>query len=117
MGLCANPMFLLVDNSDSPSIVEQLQQGHDSSCYILLTVVPSSVKYLIPYACQLASCNIGIPCYILLSLISLCPYIPCVLLFCNVTNILINWGSAAPFIQGVFSWNPGIDCLTMCTLG
>ena len=29
---CINPMFLLVDNSDSPSLVEQLQQGCGSSC-------------------------------------------------------------------------------------
>ena len=30
--LYINPMFLLMDNSDSPSIVEQLQQGHNSDC-------------------------------------------------------------------------------------
>ena len=30
---CTNPMFLLVDNSDSPSVVEQLQQGCGSNCY------------------------------------------------------------------------------------
>ena len=55
-------MFLLVDNSDSPSIVEQLQQGHDSSCYTLFTVIPSSVKYPIPYVCQVASYNAGTSC-------------------------------------------------------
>ena len=52
---------LLVDNSDSPSIVEQSQQGHDSSCNSLLIVIPSSVKYPIPYTCQLAFCNAGMP--------------------------------------------------------
>ena len=54
---CTTLMFLLVD---SHSIVEQSQKGCDSSCKTLLTVIPSSVKYSIPYACQLASCNMGI---------------------------------------------------------
>ena len=44
-------IFLLVDNSDSPSIVKQSLQGHISSCNSLLTVIPGSVKYPIPYAC------------------------------------------------------------------
>ena len=110
-------MFLHVDNSGSPSIVEQSQQGCDSSFYTLLAVVPSSVKYPIPYACQLASCNMGISCWILLSLVSLCPSISYVLLFCNSNN----WGSAAPFYSGCFliePWDslsdyvhPGIACL------
>ena len=65
------PMFLHVDNSDSPSIVEQSQQGHDFSCYALLADIPSSVKYPIPYACQVASCNVGISCCIFLSLVGL----------------------------------------------
>ena len=52
---CTNPMFLLVDNSDSPSVVGQLQQGHDSGCYTLLAVITSSMMYLMPYACLLAS--------------------------------------------------------------
>ena len=114
---CTNLMFLHVDNSGSPSIVEQSQPGCDSSCYTLLAVIPNSVKYPIPYACQLASCNMGISCYILLSLVSLCPYIPHVLLFHNNNN----WGSAAPFYSGCFliePWDslsdyvhPGIACL------
>ena len=33
----ADPMFLLVDNSDSPSVVEQLQQGHGSDCYTFIS--------------------------------------------------------------------------------
>ena len=56
------PLFLLVDNSDSPSIVEQSQQGCDSSCNSLLTIVPSSVMYPIPYVCQLAFSYAGISC-------------------------------------------------------
>ena len=64
-GYCTNPMFLLVDNSDSPSIVEQLQQGCDSGCYTLLAVIPSYMKCLMLYAChcQLASCSKGISYY------------------------------------------------------
>ena len=96
---CTTPMFLLVDNSDSPSIVEQLQQGWDSICNTLLTVIPSSVKYPIPYACQLASCNVGISCCILLSLVSLCPYVPHVLLLCNISQL----GLCYPFLSRVFS--------------
>ena len=96
---CANPVFLLVDNSDSPSIVEQSQQGCNSSCYTLLTVSPSSVKYPIPYACQLASCNVGISCCILLSLVSLWPYIPHVLLLHNIHPL----GLCSPFLSRVFS--------------
>ena len=64
MGDCTNAMFLLVDNSDYPSLVEQSQQGHGSSCYTLLAVVPSSMKCLMPYACQLASCRKGISYYV-----------------------------------------------------
>ena len=114
---CTNPMFLLVDNSDSLSVVEQSQQGCDSSCYTLLAVIPSSVKYPIHYACQPAFCNMGISCCIFLSLVSLCPYIPHVLLF----HSYHHWGSAAPFYTGCFliePWDslcdyvhPGIACL------
>ena len=106
-----------MDNSDSPSIVEQLQQGHDSSCYILLTVIPSSVKYLIPYACQLTSCNTGISCCVLLSLISLFTYVPQVLLLHNLHQL----GLCNPFYLRCFliePWDsmsgcvhPGIVCL------
>ena len=35
--LCINPMILLVDNSDSPSIVEQLQQGYSPECYTFIS--------------------------------------------------------------------------------
>ena len=52
-------MLLFVDSSDSPSIVEQSQQGCNSSCYNLLTVIPGSVEYSVPYAHQLAFCNVG----------------------------------------------------------
>ena len=37
MGGCIKPMFLLVDNADSPSIVEQLQQGCHSDCYTFIS--------------------------------------------------------------------------------
>ena len=48
-----------VDNSDSTSIVEQSQQGADSSCILLLFLVSDSVKYPMPYASCLASCSAG----------------------------------------------------------
>ena len=99
---CTNPMFLHVDNSDSPSLVEQSQQGCHSSCYTLLAVIPSSVKYPIPYACQLASCNVGISCCIFLPLVSLCPYIPCVLLFCTYSQL----GLCSPFYSECFLIEP-----------
>ena len=37
MGAWANPILLLVDNSDSPSVVEQLQQGCGSDCYTFIS--------------------------------------------------------------------------------
>ena len=43
-------MFLLVDNSDSPSIVEQLSQGLSLVVIPLLVTVPSSLMYPMPYA-------------------------------------------------------------------
>ena len=35
--LYINAMILLVDNSDSPSIVKQLQQGLSLDCYTLIS--------------------------------------------------------------------------------
>ena len=46
------------DNSGSPSVVEQSQQGHSSSCNSLLIVISDSVGYPMPYACRLALCNV-----------------------------------------------------------
>ena len=134
-----DPMFLLVDSSDSPSVVEQLQQGHDAGCYTLLAVIPSSMRCLMPYACQLAFCSMGIsyyaPCscsyglmfpmsfsfffsstfYTLATSTSLLfsPLFPFLSL-----SLLLSLGLCSPsFIQVIFSLNPGIACLTMCTLG
>ena len=113
MGGCTNPLFLLMDNSDSPSIVEQLQQDVILIVIPLLVIAPSSMRCLMPYASQLASCCIGISnhasCLEFLTLHSLCPF------FSPPLSLL--WGSAVPFIQGVSLLNPGIACLTMCTLG
>ena len=117
---CTNLMFLHVDNSGSPSIVEQSQQRHDSSCYTLLAVVPSPVKYPIPYACQLAPCSMGISCCILLFL-----YVHTFSVFFSSTTTTI--GALQPlFYSGCFliePWDslsdyvyPGIACLA-CQLG
>ena len=121
MGDCPNPMFLLVDNSDSPSLVEQSQQGCGSSCYTLLAVVPSSMKCLMPYACQLASCSRGISYYAPCS----CSYdLTFPVFFSSITltsYFLLPTSSLGalqpPFYPGCFLIEPGIACLTMCTLG
>ena len=43
-------------------MVEQSQQGHGSSYNSLLTIVPSTVMYPMPYASQLAFSNVGMSC-------------------------------------------------------
>ena len=119
---CTHPMFLLVDNSDSPSVVEQLQQGCDSGYFTFIS--SCSYLYEVPYACQLASCSMGIsyyascPCsYVLTFPMFFSSITPTSYFSFSSLLVSLNWGSAAPFIQGVFSLNPGIACLTMCTLG
>ena len=108
---CTTPMLLLVDNSDSPSIVEQSQQGCDSSCYTLLTVIPGSVEYSVPYACQLAFCIVGSQSILLfISSISTATYSSVYLL--PVLSALIQ--TDLPFLCWMFpSLHPGIACLTV----
>ena len=111
---CTYPMFLLVDTSDFPSVVEQLQQGHDSSCYTLLAVIPSSMKCLMPYACQLASSSMGISYYASCS----CSYILTFSVsFSSITPTPINppsqLGLCSPFYPGCFliePWDSLSDC-------
>ena len=111
---CTHPMFLLVDNSDSPSIVEQSQQGHDSSCYTLLTVIPSSVKIPIPLC---LSASLLQHEYILLhSFVSLSLCVLTFPMFFSSTTTTTTGALQPLFIQGVFAWKPGIVCLTMCSL-
>ena len=43
----------------SPSIVDQLQQISSLIVIPLLVIVPSSLRYPVPYACILASCIMG----------------------------------------------------------
>ena len=52
-GYCTDPMFLFVDNSDSPSIMEQLQQGHGSGCYTFIS--SRSWPYDVSYALCLST--------------------------------------------------------------
>ena len=84
------------------------------SCYTLLAVVPSSMRYLMPNACQLASCSSGMSyyascscSYVLtfpMSLSSATPYF-------FSAEAFFSAGALLPlFIQGVFSLNPGIAC-------
>ena len=112
-------MFLLVGNSDSPFLVKQSQQGCGSSCYTLFAVIPSSLKFLTPYACQLASCSMGISCCGS-CLLSLCPYVPCVHLFHNslllfslLSSLLPLGLYSPPFYSGCFliePWDSLSDC-------
>ena len=113
---CTNPTFLLMDNSDSPSIVEQLIQDLILIVIPLLVIAPSSMMCLMPYACQLTSCNMGISNY------ASCPdsmtLIPCVL--CSLLPSP-SLGFCSPFYSGCFlvePWDslsdyvyPGIACL------
>ena len=48
--MCRLSLVIDVDNSDSPSIVEQSQQGTGYSCIPLLFLVTSSVECTMPYA-------------------------------------------------------------------
>ena len=113
------PMFLLVDKSDSPSIIEQSQQGCDLSCNSLLTVIPSSVMFPMPYACQLAFCNAVMSCSVPNRSFLFCVYI-CVCLpgslsevslagFCNPfhlgCSLFTPWDSLSDYVH------PGIACL------
>ena len=87
----------------------------------MLTVIPGSVKYPIPYACQLPSFNAGISCCVPLSLISLSPCVP--VLSASVSHLLSipQMGIYSPFYLGCFliePWDslsghvhPGIACL------
>ena len=115
---CITPMFLLVDNSDSPSIVQQSQQGCGSSCNSLLTVIPSSVMYPMPYACQLAFSNVGMSCSVPNGCSLFCVYV-CVCLpgssldsptgfhypFYPGCSLFAPWDSLSDYVH------PGIACL------
>ena len=65
-----------MDNSDSPSIVEQSQQGIGYSCIPLLFLVSGSMEYPMPYASCLASCSIVGCCS---SSQLACPVVPCLM--------------------------------------
>ena len=112
---CTNPMFLLVDNSDSPSIVEQSQQGCDSSCYTLLAVIPSSVNYTLCLSASLLQHG-----YILLHFPVSCFSVSLHSL-CSSLLQLLQLGLCSPLYSGCFliePWDrlsdnvhPGIACL------
>ena len=100
---CIIPMFLLVDNSDSPSIGKQSQQGHDSSCNSLLTVVPGSVMYPIPYACQLAFYNVSMFC----SIPNECSLLHLVICVDPCVKVLtLSTGFCSPFYLGCSLFAP-----------
>ena len=78
------------------------------------------MMFLMPYACQLASCSMCISCYA--SCCYLCPHVPCVLLFLPPSLLCLSQlGPCSPFCPGCFliePWDslsnyvhPGIACL------
>ena len=116
----ANPMFLLVDNSDSPSAVEQLQQGHGSDCYTFIS--DHSWLYDVSYTLCLSASFLQHGyiqiCFFFLFYDLMFPmsFVLILLLFL-VSLFFISWVLQPLFIQGIFLLDPGIACLTMCTLG
>ena len=102
MGCCS--VSQSVDNSDSPSIVEQSQQNADCSCILYLFLVSGSVEYPMPYAYCLASCSAGWRLSLGVLLVS-----QCLLMFPLVLPVYCHfiWAFVAPFIKG----------LLHCTLG
>ena len=106
-----------VDNSDSPSVVEQSQQGISFSCIcLLLFLISGSVEYPMPYASCLASC-IGGGDYPVAGLI--------LMEFCLSPGTLLNgalliWPLGllqSPFYWGYFTLHPGIACLVYVHYG
>ena len=87
----------------------------------LLVINPSSMMCLMPYACQLASCSMGISKYASCSitLCSPCPLFSFLLAPCSPLHLLL--GFCSPFYPGCFltePWDslsdyvhPGIACL------
>ena len=75
----------------------------------LLVIASSSTMCLMPYACQLASCSMGISNYASYpDSMTLCSLCPCSLLLSPSPGVL-----QPLFIQGVFLLNPWIACLTV----
>ena len=112
MGSCSIPWA--VDNSDSSSIVEQSQQGTDSSCIPLLFLVSGSVEYPMPYASCLASCSVGWR----LSCSLAGPYEFC--LSChsllNAAQLVWGFGLLQPLLFRVFCIAPWDSLSGLCAL-
>ena len=92
-----------VDNSDSPSIVKQSQQGANCSCIPFIIHFSGSVEYPMPYASCLVSCSVvwRCPCS------SAYPIVLCLMQLCLSEDL----GLYSPFYLGCFSLHPGIACL------
>ena len=101
----------LVDNSDSPSVVEQLQQDISFSCisFIIPLLWLCGVSYALcllpgPLQCGLEIillfvCSLGI--------LSACPIVPCLMQL----SLSEDLGVCSPFYLGCFILHPGIACL------
>ena len=94
-----------MDNSDPPSIVEQLSQGPSFSYNTFISDGPTSLMYPMPYALFLASCSMDSPMFLLLFLDLTFPSLR--LLSCSPLSLPL----------GILPLKSGIACLVMCTLG
>ena len=73
-----DPMLLLIDNSDSPSIVEQLSQGPGLVYDTFIDDGSQLLIYPMPYALFLASCSMGSPTFLIIPLTLCSPLSLCV---------------------------------------
>ena len=98
-----------VDNSDSPSVVEQSQQALASVVFHLLFLDSDSVEYPMPYASCLTSCSVGgeYPVAQLILRSSAYSRVLSVMKLC----LSIILGFCSPFYLGCFALHPGITCL------
>ena len=94
-----------MDNSGSPSVVEQLSQGHSfsyntfiSDCFLTLLTYP------MPYALFLASCSMGSPMFLLLFLDLTFPcYFQSLRIPGFTSASAYPWGSVASLLYRVLS--------------
>ena len=107
-----------MDNSDSPSIVEQLSQGPSLSYNTFISdSFPSSLMYFMPFALFLASCSMGSPMSLILFLDLMFPSVIAV----DLSSYCLLGFCSLPFYLGyspIELWDnlsgyahPGIACL------
>ena len=97
--------FMLIDNSDSPSIVEQLWQDVIPVVIPFLVIIPSSMMCLKPYACQLVSCSMSVSNYAPYP-DSMTLHSPCTCSFLLPPLLSLFPGFCIPFYSGCFLVEP-----------